>query len=325
VHATNGSVPVPRRGGRATKDFFKRRISDVFALGQHLGFDLLPRHFYSEIPDLRKLRASRWWRKELSMTQVKGADLDEQLHFARDVVTPLLSERLRRNDVYSAACAVNGAAGFGPAEADFLHCYVASMRPARIIQIGAGVSTAVALRAAAETGYWLQMTCIDPYPTMLLQQLAREGRIRLIDKPVQELDPAIGEELQAGDIFFTDSSHTLGPAGEVTRIVVEWLPRLKPGVRCHFHDIHFPYDYAPDTLSGSLFFQHETALLHAFLCMNGGYRILASLAMLHYRRQPELMAMLPNYRPCGNEDGLYSSPGHYPSSLFLERSAATAA
>ena len=36
---------------------YKRVLRKVFEAGQHLGFDILPRHFYSEIPDIRVLRA----------------------------------------------------------------------------------------------------------------------------------------------------------------------------------------------------------------------------------------------------------------------------
>jgi len=65
--------------------------------------------------------------------------------------------------------------------------------------------------------------------------------------------------LAAGDLFFVDSTHTLGPAGEATRIILEFLPRLRKDVLIHFHDIVFPYDYTPDILDGAMFFPHESA------------------------------------------------------------------
>ena len=46
------------------------------------------------------------------------------------------------------------------------------------------------------------------------------------------------------------------------------LPRLAAGVRVHFHDIWFPYDYSGGILDSELFFWHETALLHAYLAGN---------------------------------------------------------
>jgi len=36
----------------------KRLLARAFAVGQRLGVDILPRHFYSEIPDLRQTAAN---------------------------------------------------------------------------------------------------------------------------------------------------------------------------------------------------------------------------------------------------------------------------
>jgi len=41
--------------------------------------------------------------------------------------------------------------------------------------------------------------------------------------------------------------------------------------------------------------------------------------MLHHERQMELMKILPRYRPMKNDDGIVEKPGHFPSSIFLER------
>jgi len=58
------------------------------------------------------------------------------------------------------------------------------------------------------------------------------------------------------NLFFVDSTHTLGPAGEASRIVLEFLPRLRTGVMIHFHEHHFPLRLFPkifDGLEWSLF------------------------------------------------------------------------
>jgi hypothetical protein len=132
------------------------------------------------------------------------------------------------------------------------------------------------------------------------------------------LDLAQVDSLDNDVLFFVDSTHTLGPAGEVSRIILEMLPRLKTGARAHFHDIIFPYDYSRDLLSGALFFWHESVLLHAFLAYNDRFSVLASLSMLHYANPAALGRFLPNYRPAMNEEGLGISGGHFPSSTYLE-------
>jgi hypothetical protein len=250
------------------------------------------------------------------MIGVAGADLDEQLAFARSVVTPSMTERLRRGDVYPTACARNGEVGYGPIEADFLFAFVSTLRPRRIVQVGCGVSTAVCLMAGQEAGYRPEITCIDPHPTGFLRSSADAGELTLIPKPVEALDYSFLDPLCGGDLFFVDSTHTLGPAGEVSRIELEMLPRLQAGVRVHFHDIYFPYDYTADLLA-TPFFPHESVLLHAFLVGNARCRLLAALSMLHHARPHRLKEMFPHYEPQGQDFGLAASPGHFPSSAYL--------
>jgi hypothetical protein len=133
----------------------------------------------------------------------------------------------------------------------------------------------------------------------------------------QSLDLSSLDDLSSDALFFVDSTHTLGPSGEASRIVLEMLPRLKPGAHVHFHDIFFPYDYAPNILD-TLFFWHESVLLHAFLAYNARFRIQASLSMLHYAAPDRLVQWLPNYRPSLHDEGVYTREGHFPSSTYLE-------
>ena len=300
--------------------FIKRYLHWQFGVLQRLGVDVLPRHFYSEIPDLGRLRSSAAWRKAFSLTGVNGADSDSQLAFARTITAPA-PLKAQGDDIYARACAENGAVGYGPIEAQFLYAYVLAKKPARIIQIGAGVSTSLILQAAQLAGYVPRITCIDPFPTSLLKRFAAEGKIELLAEPVEAVDPEMVCELSPGDLLFIDSTHTLGPAGEVTRLILEWLPRTPVGVQVHFHDIHFPYDYPTDILDGALFFQHETALLLGFLTMNSGYRILASLAMLHHARPAEFYENFAACTPRRMRDGVAVSAGVYPSAVYLERIA----
>lgn len=303
---------------RTLRQISKSFLHAQFIFFQRFGFDILPRHFYSEIPDINRLRNTQPWRKEYSMSWVEGASCDDQLSFVKDTVTRAAT-RANHNGIYDIACRENGAPGYGPIEAQFLYSYVAAHQPRVIIQIGAGVSTSVIMQAAGDSDYRPTLICIDPYPTHLLRRLAAAKDIELLEIPVQELEPDTLSMLTHNDLLFIDSTHVLGPAGEVTRLVVEWLPRLKPGVRVHFHDITFPYDYEPNVLNAALFFQHESALLHSFLCMNPFFRILCSLSMLHHGRQPQLAEVFPDYTPSQMEDGLSIRAGHFPSSIYIER------
>lgn len=300
------------------KAFLKSSIRRAFVFGQAMGVDVLPRHFYSEIPSIQTLRKSHAWRKRYTMKGIAGADCQQQLAFVRDCCPEPLIERLREIRVFEQACRRNGEEGFGVVEADFLFCFVAAYRPARIVQVGCGVSTAVCLMAANQAGYHPEITCIEPYPNRFLQEADRIGEIRLIEQKVEEANFDVGTHLRAGDLFFVDSTHTLGPAGEVTRIIIEMLPELPAGAWVHFHDVVFPYDYSRRVLSSELFFGHESALLLAFLTYNTRFAIAASLSMLHYDCPDELRQLLRNYVPAGNDQGLLTTPGHFPSSTYLK-------
>ena len=247
------------------------------------------------------------------MIGIKGVDIYKQIQWVADVVLPEARLSLQHTDIYAAACQDNGEEGFGPVEAQFLHCFILRHRPKKILQVGCGVSTAVCIRAANQAGYTPEIVCVEPYPTPFLEQSASQNLLKLRRNKLQELDSHEIGILAEGDFFFVDSSHTLGPAGEVSRIILEFLPRVRPGVFIHFHDILFPYDYPRDVLAGSLFFSHETSLLSAFLTLNSDFAILASLAMLHYKQRSELKELLPGYLPASDQDGVALDAGHFPT------------
>ncbi|MEX0893826.1 MAG: class I SAM-dependent methyltransferase [Gemmatimonadota bacterium] len=302
---------------RTLREAMKRGLRLLFEGGQRLGVDILPRHYYSEIPDLRELRRTRHWRQPLSMVGVMGTDIERQLAFVRTHCSPAVLEVLRARDVHAEACAANGGPGYGRVEADFLYAFVRTARPRQIFQIGCGVSTALCLRAAADAGYTLELTCVEPYPNDFLRDQAARGALTLVERQAQLLEPERIRALGADLLFFVDATHTLGPAGEVSRIVLDMLPLLSAGAHVHFHDITFPYDYDRHTLDRALVFPHESVLLHAFLAGNARFELCAALSMLHYAAPERLRALLPNYRPAGNDHGLATGPGHFPSAAYL--------
>lgn len=300
------------------KEKLKKAVSVLFEKGQHFGVDILPRHFYSEVPDLRVLRSSDGWRRELSLSTLNLAPLDEQVEFLKRIVSSELATEICGGNIHQWACDENGAHGYGQTDADVLYAFVKSIAPRRIVQVGCGVSTAICLRAIGESGFE-SFKCVEPYPNPFLKQKANNGEITLIDRKIQDLPSDCFSELEAGDLLFIDSSHTLGPAGEVTRMILNYLPHVKSGVFVHFHDIWLPFDYPPDILDRPQFFWHETALLTAFLSYNMAFRVECSLSLLHHKKQEAFRGILPNYIPARFEDGLKIGPGSYPCSIYLSR------
>ncbi len=297
------------------KCFFRK----LFEFIQILGWDVLPHHFYSGIPEIRALRQDPTWKQPLTMFGIKGTDLDLQMKFVQECCGNA-GEFLRTNPIHDAACLKNGEEGFGAVESDFLFAFILSKQPKRIVQVGCGVSTAVMLAAAKAANYVPQLIAIDPYPTRYLLEESKAGTLQVIPEKAQAVQQSIFTDLKAGDFLFIDSTHTVKPGSEVNRLIFEILPRLNRNVYVHFHDIYFPYDYQRDLLTSTLFFCNESALLYAFLLENPKFTIQASLSMLHYARAAELQKFLPHYRPQLNDFGLETKDksGHFPSSIYLQ-------
>jgi hypothetical protein len=304
---------------RAVKNLAKKMLRRGFEVGQRAGVDVLPRHFYSQIPNVTELRNTDSWKRPRDMSSVRGHELGSQLKFAERICRREIVERASHERVYDQACASNGEPGFGPIEALFLYAFVHTERPRRIVQVGSGVSSAVIAAAATHAQYVPQLCCIDPYPTEYLQREAAAGRIELVAQPAQQVIGEQAKSLRSGDLLFVDSTHVVKPGSEVNAIVLDVLPFLATGTWVHFHDITFPYDYTRRVISEDLFFPQESTLLHAFLSCNERYELCASLSMLHYDAPVRLAELLPSYRSAGNDSGLLTTEGHFPSSVYLRR------
>lgn len=293
----------------------------IFELGQKIGFNILPKvRFYSEIPDIAELKSESAWKQPRSMVGIRGVDIQSQVAFLKECCPPELTEKMK-GDIYARACEANGEPGFGPIESDFLFCFIFSMRPAKIVQVGAGVATAVILSACSEAGYQPQVTCIDPFPTRFPRVASEKQQIHLILEKVQDVissDPGI---LLDSDFLFVDSTHTVKPGSDVNAFVFEVLPRLNSRCYIHFHDTYFPYDYQRGLLGRDLFFHNESNLLHAYLIHNSQCSLRISLSMLHYAAPHELKKCFHHYLPQSNDAGLKSgemTQGHFPSSVYLQ-------
>jgi hypothetical protein len=245
-------------------------------------------------------------------------DLDAQVALIDAWVSPH-AEVLQTRSVHRDAFVGGGAdGGYGEIEAEVLFGFVATNKPRRITQVGCGVSTAICLSAAERAGYKPDIVCLEPYPSSYLKDAANKGAIRLIGQPAQTIDYDVIADLDDGDLLFIDSTHAVKPGSEVNYLIHEVLPRLKPGVWVHFHDIYFPYDYTRDALDGDMLFPQESSLLYAFLVGNSRFKVEASLSMIHYSRPDALRRLIPKYRPAPQTDGLRAGPeGHFPSAAWL--------
>lgn len=186
----------------------------------------------------------------------------------------------------------NGMYEFGDGE--IYYSLVRHLRPRRIVEIGSGSSTLLALAAAAknvadDASALTEITCIEPYEN---EWLAASGA-KLLAKRVEQVDLALFEGLEAGDMLFIDSSHIIRPFGDVTFEILQILPRLKPGVWVHVHDIFTPRDYPDGWLRAERRLWNEQYMLEAWLSGNAQIEITCALNWLKHNHFAVLAAACP--------------------------------
>ena len=154
---------------------------------------------------------------------------------------------------------------YSPFDGAALYTLIKKFRPKRYHEIGSGISTCFAYKAIAEHCPGAAITSIDPEPRAAIDTICT----RVIRDGLETCNLEIFEELEANDILFFDGSHRAFMNSDVTVFLIDVLPRLKPGVLVHVHDIFLPYDY-PDSFKH--WYWNEQYLLAVYL-MNARHRI----------------------------------------------------
>ncbi len=239
-----------------------------------------PGHFYSPLTaDADRSRALSW-------AEAPGVDLAEerQLTLAAQL-RPLLAEPLP-GPRFTADNVM-----FGAGDAAVYRAMLAHLRPARVIEVGSGYSTAVALdEADANSGLsGLEITCIEPFPERLLGLLSESdaGRLKILRQPVQNVNAAAYDRLGPQDVLFIDSTHVVKAGSGVVWLFLHVLPRLAAGVVVHVHDVFWPFEYPAQWLRQRRDWT-EAYLVHAFLAGNTGWEILFFPSWL-WQCQPDLV------------------------------------
>ena len=107
------------------------------------------------------------------------------------------------------------------------------------MEVGSGNSTLFVRAALRQAGRDTRIVSIDPAPRAEVDAVCDE----VIRQPVENVDPAIFDRLEPGDVLFIDNSHRSFMNSDVTVCMTEVIPRLKPGVLVGVHDVFLPYDY----------------------------------------------------------------------------------
>ena len=232
-------------------------------LSDRWGYHIRPIHYYEPLPDFRSITTEQITRRRT----YPGIDFnwDQQLS--------LLSELSNyRNEVQALEFNFDNEY-FGGFDAAVYYALVRHLKPQRIIEIGGGYSTQVADKALTLNGAG-KLTCIEPFPEERLN--GAKLKFELITKRVEEIDLDFFSGLEANDILFIDSSHTVKFGGDVCYEFLEIVPRLARGVWVHVHDIFFPHDYPAEWLIDRRLALNEQYLLEAFMSFNRDFKVALS-------------------------------------------------
>ena len=122
----------------------------------------------------------------------------------------------------------------------------------------------------------LDMTFIEPHPEPALELFGDDLKYRKFVRlqRLQDTPLSLFTDLDAGDVLFIDSSHVGKTGSDVLDYLFRILPRLRPGVLVHLHDIFFPFEYPKVWIADQNRSWNETYFVRAFLCGNSNFRVL---------------------------------------------------
>lgn len=232
------------------------RIFLVFE--KYLRLHILPVHFYSPIPSTEDISQHDGQKER----ECKGLNFHEerQLAWAENELCAMH----REFEPYSNK-------GLSKLDSLLLYAFIRTSRPKKMIEIGSGQSTLIALKAIrknVEEGYPCDFTAIEPYPAEFLTNI-KDDFFTLLKSKVQNVPVSAFGDV---DLLFIDSSHVSKYGSDVNYEILEILPSIKVGAYIHWHDILIPYDYPSFWLKRGYFWT-ESYLLESFLSFNNSFEI----------------------------------------------------
>ncbi|HEV2813284.1 MAG TPA: class I SAM-dependent methyltransferase [Solirubrobacteraceae bacterium] len=279
---------------------------------RRLGWDLVRRGPLSPVPEVPP-DGDPVWSRRAALPGVRF-DLDEQLVLLEGPLLPHLGEFA--SDVRGAGFELwNGLYQAGDAEV--LYALLRHLRPARVVEIGSGHSTAgaaAACAANAREGAPCELVAIDPEPRVEVAA-STPGLSRVVRTDCRAAPAELYERLEPGDVLFVDTWHVVKLGAEVNWIVLDLLPRLAPGVWVHFPDVFLPYEY-PRYMFTTAGYLNEQHLLEAFL-LGGGWTVELAMAALFRDRFERLASVIPSLRE--PVPGVPELRTWLPSAIWLRR------
>lgn len=235
-------------------------------------FDLFvpPGHFYSPLVEpsaLKKIRYRSVLASEFTFdSDSQWTELEtcfQRLNNSASELSDSTATYFKLNDQFSLS------------DARIYMGILARYTPSKIVEVGSGWSSAVAVDYRISNRLDFSISVYEPFPERLLSIGMPEDSFTIRESNVINLtDFSDFEGLKRGDILFVDSSHVVKTGSELLTIMFEIIPRLKSGVLIHFHDIFDCFDYPVTWIMDEKRSWNESYFLRALLQGNTGLKVL---------------------------------------------------
>ena len=211
---------------------------------------------------------------------LKGAQFRSELQaFPVDAPTPDETSYFWNNEQFSHA------------DAALYYTLIRRFGPRRIVEVGSGHSTKLALEAVRRNGAG-SILCVEPHPPAWLHPVP--GILEILPQKVQEAPMSLFLDLSPGDFLFIDGSHISKTGSDVNHLFLRILPRLPSGVVVQVHDICLPFEYPRYWSEDVLCYWNEQYVLAALLANSSRFEVLAGVYFLQKRDPETLRALIPD-------------------------------
>jgi hypothetical protein len=265
---------------------------------QQYGVNVIPVNFYSNTPSIDEITSAYEYTQSAPPYLIGGLfDHDRLVQIARELAVfggefdPLID-----GDEQTCERFFWKNSQFSYSDAMSYYCFLRYLKPRRVVEIGSGFSTLVAVDAVRRNGTGT-ITCIEPFPRPFLRQ---RNDIVLREIKAQELDSAVLDTmLDDGDVLFIDSTHTVKSGSDCLHIYLRLLPQIRKHIFIHVHDVFLPFGMPIEWQLDHHIYWTEQYLLLAWLLDNPKTSVLYGSNYHDKFNKPMLDAMMHGRYPSG--------------------------
>lgn len=232
---------------------------------------ITPANFYASIPSLEDYETSFEFREpektEGSYNSPTVFNLERTEQFINDIkqyadeFNPPVEKASDSDSVHY----YWNNSSFSYMDAMSYYCVLRHVKPARVVEVGAGNSTLVADMALQKNGFG-EIKIIEPYPLEFLREI--ESVSEIIESGIQDIGfDALRDLIEGAQVLFIDSTHTVKVGSDCVYIYLKLLPGIRTNLVVHAHDIALPYAHGIKNLDRHVYWT-EQYLLYAYLLDN---------------------------------------------------------